>query len=123
MTAPLRHQRPTLGIKVELVVMRNVFVSNATRDAPIGATPEPTPAIIRVWIFRVNYAIDLSGTPEKAARNAEDDFAILDVRLKARALRSLAPSPPLPLADAAAGSPGSYFRRQKHIAIERQENS
>src|SRR5438067_4324244 len=119
MTAPLRHQRPTLGIKIELVVMRNVFVADTTRDAPIGATPEPTPAIIRVWIFRVNHAIDLSGATEEAAWKAQDDFAILDGCLKVARLRSLAPSPPLPLADEAADLPASYFRRQKQVAFER----
>src|SRR5205807_9510008 len=78
MAATPRHHRAALGIQVELVVMRNVFIADTIRDAPIGATPEPTPAIIRGWIFRVNHAIDPSGATEEAARNAKDDFAILD---------------------------------------------
>ena len=122
MAASLRHHQAALGIKVELVVMGNVFIADTTRDAPIGATPEPTPAIIRGWIFRVNHAIDPSGATEEAARNAKDDFAILDVCLKVVGLRSLAPSPPLPLADEAVDPPGSYFRRQKQIAFERKEH-
>src|SRR5205085_11453342 len=123
MAATRRHHRAALGIQVELVVMRNVFIADTTRDAAIRATPEPTPAIIRVWVFRVNCAIDFSDATEEAAWNAQDDFAILDGCLKVARLRSLAPSPPLPLANEAADSPGFYFRRQKQIALERKENS
>src|ERR1700731_2244780 len=122
MAAFLRHEGPTLGIQVEFVVMRNVFVPDATRHASIGASPEPAPTVIRVGVFRVNREVYFSGAPEEAARNVKGQFALREGRLEGACRHSLAPAPAFPSADEKLDPIFSQFRRQEEVAFERQEH-
>ena len=108
--------------QIDLVVVRNVFIAYTTRDATIGASPKPAPAIVRGGIFRVDGEIKFSGLPQDGARYPEGEFAVLAGHFEIARLFPLAPAPPLPPADEMVDLSRSYFDRQKQIAFEGQED-
>ena len=102
--------------------MRNVLVANTTCDTAIGASPKPTPAIIRVWIFRVDCEINFCGRAREQARDAKNKFAVLAGYIESLRLFPLAPSPTVPSAEEADDLSGSYFHRKEQVALEWKEH-
>src|SRR5204862_2939007 len=113
----LRGRRSALGIQVELVVMRNVFVAYATRDAGIGASPKPAPPIVRIRIFRVDCEINFCMRAREQARDAKDKFAVLVAYIESLRLFPLAPAPVFPPAEEADDRCSSYFSRKEQVAL------
>src|SRR5436190_6631287 len=102
--------------------MRNVFVADSRIDGSIRATPEPTPAVVRIRIFREDHKVNRVGFTEARAGNAKDKLALLFSHAEIVRLLATAPLPAFPFAEEAGDLSGSYLSRQEKVALERQEN-
>ena len=58
------------------MVVRDKFIADPRIDCAIGATPEPTPAVVRVRIFRVDDEVNGASIARDGTRNAKVNFAI-----------------------------------------------
>ena len=102
--------------------MRNVFVPDAALDHAIGASPEPTPSVVRARIFRVNREVDPAGLAQKRAGNTKDKFALAQGDLESICSLPLAPVPAFPFAKERGNPIAPYFRAEKQVALKGQEN-
>ena len=88
----------------------------------IGASPKPTPAVVRVRIFRVDDEVDCSGSTQERAREAKSKLAVRPGCFESVRLLALAPAAALPPAEEAGDLPGPDFNRKEKIALEWQED-
>src|SRR5206468_8631361 len=100
---------PGLCIQIELVEMGNILVAHAIGDGAIGASPKPTPAVIRVRIFRVDDEVDPGWLSHERARDVKNKFTVFPACCESFGLFSLAPAPALPLAEEPGHPICSYF--------------
>src|SRR5437763_4949951 len=85
-------------VEPHLMIMRNVFVPDAAIDRPIGASPEPAPAMVCVRIFGVEGEIDSLNVAQDCARDTKNkDIVVLRSR-ESLGRFAFAPPPAFPLA-------------------------
>jgi len=75
-----------------------------------------------VRIFSVGGNIDLFFFAKERGGNAKGEFSVLLRYVERLRLLPLAPAPALPFADERTNFLAAYFRRQKQITLERQED-
>src|SRR6476620_7599554 len=102
--------------------MRNVFVSDPGFDRRIRATPEPTPAVVRLWIFCVDDEIDGLGFTQERSRNPKNKFAAQLANVESLRGFALTPAPALPPGEERMDRIVPDLRREKEIRLERQKN-
>src|SRR3954468_4432799 len=100
--------------------MRNVFVADARIDGSIRATPEPSPAVVRVRIFREDHKVDRVGFTEQRMRNAKHKRSVLFGHAEIVRRFANAPLPAFPFAEEAGDLSASYLSRQEKVALEWQ---
>src|SRR5205085_8496409 len=85
-------------IEPHLVIMRNIFVPGAAIDRPVGASPEPAPAMVCVRIFRVEGEIDSLNVAQNCARDTKKKDIVVLRSGESLGRFAFAPPPAFPLA-------------------------
>src|SRR5437588_5633418 len=115
-------QRNRSIIEPHLMIMRNIFVPGAAFDRPIGASPEPAPAIIGRGIFRVDDKVDAGSLAEGCARQPKKNFIWLLVGFESVRAFAFTPAPVSPLPKEAGYFGAVPLRAEKEICLEGQKD-